>query len=116
MNPNPSQTTRVNVNLLSAKCQTKRELYMFLTQDGQAYLPKLDSTNVYFFRQIISGHKDVKYLLLLSIEFLVYQKKRHEGLSSPSDRRPNRLRLPGICENQGWDAQILARHPGLGPH
>ena len=72
MNPNPVQTTRVNVNDLSAKCQTKKKLYTFLTQDGQAYLPKIDSTNVYFFRQIMGGQKEVSNLLSLLIDFLVY--------------------------------------------
>jgi hypothetical protein len=34
MESSSSQTTRVNVNVLAAKCQTKKELYTFLTQDG----------------------------------------------------------------------------------
>ena len=39
-----------NVMKLQEKCRSKKELYTFLTQDGQAYLPKIESTNVYFFR------------------------------------------------------------------
>ena len=52
---NQRQLTKVNVLKLHEKFQTKRELYNFLTQDGHAYLPKLESTNVYFFRHIIKG-------------------------------------------------------------
>ena len=52
---NQPQLTKVNVLKLHEKFQTKRELYNFLTQDGHAYLPKLESTNVYFFRHIIKG-------------------------------------------------------------
>ena len=41
---------KVNVLKLAEKCKSKKELYTFLTQDGRAYLPKIDSTNVYFLR------------------------------------------------------------------
>ena len=49
------QLKKVNIHKLHEKFQTKRELYNFLTQDGHAYLPKIDSTNVYYFRQIMKG-------------------------------------------------------------
>ena len=38
----------VNINQLSAKMKSKKELYNFLLQDCQAYLPPMDATNVYF--------------------------------------------------------------------
>ena len=53
----------MNVLQLAEKCRSKKELYTFLIQDGKAFLPKIDSTNVYFFRQIISGKKDVSSYL-----------------------------------------------------
>ena len=40
----------VNVNQLSAKMKSKKELYNFLLQDCKAYLPPMDSTNVYFLK------------------------------------------------------------------
>jgi hypothetical protein len=43
--------------------KSKKELYNFLLQDGQAYLPPLTSTNVYFLKQVINGNKDVRYHL-----------------------------------------------------
>ena len=50
MNFAQPQTMSVNVGQLQEKCRSKRELYNFLIQDGHAFLPKIDSTNVYFFR------------------------------------------------------------------
>jgi hypothetical protein len=50
----------VNVNQLNAKMKSKKELYNFLLQDCQAYLPPMDATNVYFFlKQIMRGGKEV---------------------------------------------------------
>ncbi len=61
MNANQNQNARVNVLQLAEKCRSKKELYTFLTHDGHAYLPKIESTNVYFFRQIMSGKKEVSF-------------------------------------------------------
>ncbi len=44
------QLSQVNVNQLSAKMKSKKELYNFLLQDCQAYLPPMDTTNVYFLK------------------------------------------------------------------
>ena len=41
---------QINVNELSSKMKSKKELYNFLLRDGQAYLPPLGSTNVYFLK------------------------------------------------------------------
>jgi hypothetical protein len=51
--------SKVNVNELSSKMKSKKELYNFLLQDCQAYLPPLHSTNVYFLKQIMKGEKEV---------------------------------------------------------
>ena len=48
----------VNVNQLNAK-KSKKELYNFLLQDCQAYLPPMDATNVYFLKQVMRGVKEV---------------------------------------------------------
>jgi hypothetical protein len=39
--------------------KSKKELYNFLLQDSQAYLPPMESTNVYFLKQVMRGTKDV---------------------------------------------------------
>jgi hypothetical protein len=51
---------QINVNELSSKMKSKKELYNFLLQDCQAYLPPLASTNVYFLKQVMRGTKDVR--------------------------------------------------------
>ena len=52
MNPNAQQLglARVNVHELMERFRSKKELYDFLCQDCKAYLPKIDSTNVYFYK------------------------------------------------------------------
>ena len=40
--------------------KSKKELYNFLLQDCQAYLPPMDATNVYFLKQIMRGAKEVR--------------------------------------------------------
>jgi hypothetical protein len=40
--------------------KSKKELYNLLLRDGQAYLPPLGSTNVYFLKQVMRGDKDVR--------------------------------------------------------
>ena len=50
----------VNVNQLNAKMKSKKDLYNFLLQDCQAYLPPLDAINVYFLKQIMRGAEEVR--------------------------------------------------------
>ncbi len=40
----------VNINQLSDKMKSKKELYNFLLQDCQAYLPPMDFTDVYLLK------------------------------------------------------------------
>lgn len=47
----------VNVQALRQKIGNKKELYEFLTQECNAYLPKVACTNVYFLKSIINGEK-----------------------------------------------------------
>jgi len=54
-----SQLSRVSIYKLEEKFRTKKELYQFLQQDCRAFLPPLESTNVYFLKQIFKGEKDV---------------------------------------------------------
>jgi hypothetical protein len=52
--------SNVSVSQLSSKVKSKKELFNFLVQDCQAYLPPIGSTNVYFFKAIMRGEKDVR--------------------------------------------------------
>jgi hypothetical protein len=42
------------------KFQSKKELYNFLALDCEAYLPKLDTINTFFLKQVIRGEKEVR--------------------------------------------------------
>jgi hypothetical protein len=64
MNQNQQPLSRVNVHEVLEKMQSKKELYEFLILDCQAYLPRIDSINVYFLKSIIRGEKDVSFLEL----------------------------------------------------
>ena len=54
--------------------KSKKELYNFLLRDGQAYLPPLGSTNVYFLKQVMRGDKDVR--IQKAIISLIYSTSR----------------------------------------
>ena len=49
----------MNVHEVTEKMQSKKEVYNFLSQECEAYLPKLDSVNIYFLKQIVTGKKEV---------------------------------------------------------
>jgi hypothetical protein len=47
---NANQMQQLNVNSLSSKFKSKKELHTFLVQDCQAFMPPLHATNIYFFK------------------------------------------------------------------
>lgn len=49
----------VNIHSLMEKIASKRDVYNFLTQECEAYLPKMDTINIYFLKQIARAAKDV---------------------------------------------------------
>jgi hypothetical protein len=55
----PQQLQQINVLDLMNKFRSKREIYNFIAMDGQVYLPRYDSTNIYFLKQIMQGKKQV---------------------------------------------------------
>jgi hypothetical protein len=64
------------------KFSSKKEVYNFLSMNGEAYLPKMDTINIYFLKQIVRGQKEVITLLNISI---VYQAITSESCSCPSN-------------------------------
>ena len=58
----PPQLQSVNIHEISEKVQSKRDIYNFLTQECQAYLPKMDTANNYFLKQIARGAKEVSVI------------------------------------------------------
>ena len=47
----------VNVHSFSAKYRNKREIFTFLTVDGEAYMPPFETVTVYFLKDIVEGTK-----------------------------------------------------------
>lgn len=45
-----NQLRQVNVHELREHCQSKKEIYNFLSLDCEAYLPKVDTINAYFLK------------------------------------------------------------------
>lgn len=61
-----SNVEKVNLHELTSRFRSKKELYNFLSLDCKAFLPKIDATNVYFLKDIITGKKEVKALTFKS--------------------------------------------------
>ena len=73
---------QVNIHELMEKVSSKRDVYNFLTQECEAYLPKMDTVNIFFLKQITRGTKDVR---LFARYLLVYKALGSEGVSRTSD-------------------------------
>ena len=50
----------------ASKYKSKREVYNFLTVDCHAYLPPYDNLTIYFLKDLVSGAKKSKFLMMLS--------------------------------------------------
>src|ERR1700689_5559284 len=83
MNPNAQQPqlAQVNVHELMERFRSKKELYDFLCQDCKAYMPKIDSPNVYFYKQVARGAKEVSLRLPMAV---VYKERLGQNYCSTS--------------------------------
>ena len=57
--PSAPRLEQVNVNEVMEKMASKRDVYNFLTLECEAYLPKVDTVNIFFLKQITRGAKEV---------------------------------------------------------
>ena len=57
--PPAPRLEHVNVNEVMEKMASKRDVYNFLTLECEAYLPKVDTVNIFFLKQITRGAKEV---------------------------------------------------------
>jgi hypothetical protein len=46
------------------KASSKKEIYNFLALECEAYLPKIDSVNIFFLKDIMRAQKEVSILAL----------------------------------------------------
>ena len=59
----PPRLEKVNVNEILEKMASKRDVYNFLSIECEAYLPKLETINIFFLKQITRGNKEVTELM-----------------------------------------------------
>ena len=50
----------VNVKEFAAKFRSKREIFVFLTIDGDAYMPPIETITIYFLKDVVAGNKKCK--------------------------------------------------------
>ena len=79
------------------KVQSKRDVYNFLAQECEAYLPKMDTVNIFFLKQITRGTKDVS---ILSTDILVCKALCIEGSSSTLNRWSYNRRFSKTCKEE----------------
>ena len=77
------RTEMVNIREMMEKVQSKRDVYNFLTQECEAYLPKMDTVNIFFLKQIMQGTKEVSMLVAHGA---VCGEVGTQGRSSATDR------------------------------
>lgn len=54
------ELARVNVHEVIEKASSKKEIYNFLTLECEAYLPKIDTVNIFFLKEIMRAQKEVR--------------------------------------------------------
>ena len=97
---------QVNIHTVMQKVASKRDVYNLLSQEGEAYLPKMDTANIYFLKQITRGQKDVRDPFP---ENVVYKEVSSKSCSSPSDRGPHSGGLPEVCPEEASPDAIPTR-------
>jgi hypothetical protein len=103
----------VNIHQLMDKFSSKRELYNFLSQECHAYLPKMETINIYYLKQIVRAEKDVIHI---SLTCIVYQTIECEGCSCTIDWWSYSRRHHWVFkEEESW-IEILTRSKGLEPY
>ena len=50
---------KVNIHEVMEKMASKKDVFNFLAHECEAYLPKIDTVNIFFLKQITRGSKDV---------------------------------------------------------
>ena len=57
MQANNAQNNKVTSATFSSKFRSKGEIYVFLTVDVKAYLPKCDNVTIYFLKDLVRGER-----------------------------------------------------------
>lgn len=97
---------RINIHELQEKASSKREVYNFLSLECEAYLPKPDTINIFFLKQIMRATKDVSSIY---ITCAVHKAICCQGSSCALDRWFGSWRLTTLCKRQTKHHATLAR-------
>ena len=65
INNNLRAKQQITAMQFASKYKSKREVYNFLTVDCHAYLPPYDNLTIYFLKDLVSGTKKSKFLMML---------------------------------------------------
>ena len=93
----------VNIHSLMEKIASKRDVYNLLAMECEAYLPKMDTVNISFLKQIARAQM---YVRLILANHTVHQATAGEGRTA--DRWTDHRRLPEVCTQQSSAAQASA--------
>ena len=55
-----TQAQPVSAQQMQLCFRTKKEMHTFLTANGRAYLPKINSVKISFMKQVMVGKKEVR--------------------------------------------------------
>ena len=110
--PQSPRLAQVNVNEVMEKMASKRDVYNFLTLECEAYLPKVDTVNIFFLKQITRGAKDVS---THSPHTLVREAFSRQGGGGASDRGPHGGGLPQARTQEAVATALPAGREGLAP-
>ena len=91
---------------------SKKDVYNFLTQECEAYLPKIDTVNIFFLKQITRGAKEVRQLIA---NHVVHQEVGSQGGLGAPDRGADSGGLPHPREEETCSPQVPPRRAGLAP-
>lgn len=94
------------MNEIMEKMASKKDVYNFLTIECEAYLPKLDSINMFFLKQITRGMKEVSCVVSHGA---VHQTVSGEGGRRAADRGSHCRGLPVARAQEACAAAVSAR-------
>ena len=97
---------RINIHELQEKASSKREVYNFLTLECEAYLPKPDTVNIFFLKQIMKATKDVSSIHLTCA---VHKAICCQGSSCALDWWLGMWRSATLCKRQAKHHATPAR-------
>ena len=91
----------MNVHELQEKFSNKKEIFNFLTQDCEAYLPNIHNVNINILKQITRAQKEVRLVKFIDA---VHQALSCEGGSGALNSRVGSRRLYKVCETARMQA------------